>query len=244
MKSVAKLSYECTAIFGSKAAGELVPVHFHFPTSATSAEREKLRYDVCLHLKNTRGQFGHDEVREWPCGIGMNEKGGINDEEFRKYLNNTIYPLFPDMEDVPGKCVLLKVDSGPGRNCMDLLVEARFRGLYIFPGLPNATAVQQETDRNYGPFKGVIRRNLDAIASQCFAHKVPISLSASTIGLIVFGGVCSKTGVVCNDAVTEAFSMESNLASWAAESFKRKMAEIDEADADDGRSPPSDPTPV
>jgi hypothetical protein len=53
----------------------------------------------------------------------MNEKGGMNDEEFCKYLNNMIYPLFPDMEDVPGKHVLLKVDSGPGRNCMDLLVK-------------------------------------------------------------------------------------------------------------------------
>ncbi len=42
MKSVAKLSYECTAIFGSSTAGELVPVHFQLPTSATSAEREKL----------------------------------------------------------------------------------------------------------------------------------------------------------------------------------------------------------
>ena len=72
----------------------------------------------------------------------MNKKGGMNDEEFRKYLNNMIYPLFPDMEDVSGKCVLLKVDSGTGRNCMDLLVEARFRCLYIFPGLPNATLVQ------------------------------------------------------------------------------------------------------
>ncbi len=28
------------------------------------------------------------------------------------------------------------------------------------------------------------------------------------------------------------------------ESFRRKMAEIDEADADDGQSPPSNPTPV
>ena len=69
MKSVAKLSFECTAIFGSSAAGELVPVHFQLPTSATSAEREKLRYDFCLHIKNTRGQFGHNEVGEWPCGI-------------------------------------------------------------------------------------------------------------------------------------------------------------------------------
>ena len=117
------------------------------------------------------------------------------------------------MEDVPGKGALLKVDSGPGRNCMDLLVEARFHGLYIFPGLPNATAVQQETNCNYGPFKGVIRRNLDAIASRCFTRKVPISLLASTIGLIIFGGVCPQTGVVCKDAVAEHFPWR---ATWPA----------------------------
>jgi len=171
MRSVAKSSLKCTCIFGSTAAGEPIPVHHQLPTSATLAEREKLRYDFCRHLKKTRGQFGHDEVREWPCGIGMNEKGGMNDEEFERYINNTIIPLFPDMEDTLGKRVLLKVDSGPGRNCMSLLVSCRFRGLYLFPGLPNATSVQQETDRNYGLFKKVVRRNLAALATSCYAQK-------------------------------------------------------------------------
>ena len=146
----------------------------------------------------------------------MNEMGGMNDKEFWKYINNTIYPLFPDMEDVPGKHILLKVDSGHSCNCMDLLVEVRFRGIYIFPGLSNSTSMQQKTDRNYSPFKGLIRRNLDAITSQCFANKVLISLSASTIGLIVFSELCPQTGVVCKDAVAEAFSVESSLASWTA----------------------------
>ena len=63
----------------------------------------------------------------------MNKKGVMNDEEFRKYLNNMIYPLFPDMEDVPGKCVLLKVDSGPGRNCKDLLVKGNPPNLIQLP---------------------------------------------------------------------------------------------------------------
>jgi hypothetical protein len=31
----------------------------------------------------------------------MHEKGGMNDEEFERYINNTIIPLFPDMEDTP-----------------------------------------------------------------------------------------------------------------------------------------------
>jgi hypothetical protein len=72
----------------------------------------------------------------------MNEKGGMNDKEFERYINNTIIPLFPDTEDMPGKHILLKVDSGPGCNCMSLLVSCKFRSLYLFAGLLNATSVQ------------------------------------------------------------------------------------------------------
>jgi hypothetical protein len=72
------------------------------------------------------GRFGCDEERMWPCTIGLNEKGGMNDEEFDKYINNSIVPLYPDLEDTPSKRVLLKVDSGPGRNGRDLLNKAQF----------------------------------------------------------------------------------------------------------------------
>jgi hypothetical protein len=41
----------------------------------------------------------------------MNEKEGINNEEFERYIDNSIVPLFPDLEDMPGKCILIKVDS-------------------------------------------------------------------------------------------------------------------------------------
>ncbi len=41
----------------------------------------------------------------------MNGKGGMNNEEFERYIDNSIDPLFPDLEDTPGKCILLKVDS-------------------------------------------------------------------------------------------------------------------------------------
>ena len=60
------------------------------------------------------------------------------------------------MEDVPGYCILLKVDSGPGCNSMDFLVKTCFCGLYIFPGLPNATSVQQtaEDRLQLQPFQG------------------------------------------------------------------------------------------
>jgi hypothetical protein len=80
--------------------------------------------------------------------MGMNKKGGMTDDEFKKYIDNIIVPLYPDLVDTPGKHVLLKVGSGPGRNGRDLLMKCRFCGLYIYPGLSNATSVQQETDHN------------------------------------------------------------------------------------------------
>ena len=77
-------------------------------------EREKLRFDFLHHVSSTRGRFGCEEERVWPCTIGLNEKGGMNDEEFDKYIDNSIVPLYPDLEDTQGKRVLLKVDSGSG----------------------------------------------------------------------------------------------------------------------------------
>ncbi len=98
----------------------------------------------------------------------MNGKGGMNNEEFERYIDNSTVTLFPDLEDTPGKCILLKVDSGRSCNCWHLLNKCRFRGVYNYPGLPNSTSMQQETDINfYGPFKGVVWSNLAKIAMTC-----------------------------------------------------------------------------
>ena len=84
--------------------------------SVMADEREKIRYEFLTHTLNTHGRFGNMEERSWPCTIGMNKNGGMMDEEFEKYIDNIIVPLYPDLEDTPGKHVLLKVDSGPGCN--------------------------------------------------------------------------------------------------------------------------------
>jgi hypothetical protein len=42
----------------------------------------------------------------------MNGKGGMKNEEFERYFDNSIVPLFHNLEDMLGKCILLKVDSG------------------------------------------------------------------------------------------------------------------------------------
>ncbi len=102
-RPAAKSSLSCTGIFGSNATGECVPIHWQLPTAATTKDCEKLRFDFLRHISSTRGRFGCEEERVWPCTIGMNEKGGMNDDEFDKYIDNSIVPLYPDLEDTQGK---------------------------------------------------------------------------------------------------------------------------------------------
>ena len=46
--------------------------------------------------------------------MGLDEKGGMDDEEFFKYLLNGIVPLFTDtVADEPGKRSSLKLTVGP-----------------------------------------------------------------------------------------------------------------------------------
>ena len=79
-------------------------------------------------MKNVRGKFGHNEVKTFPCTIGLNEKGGMDKEEFEKYLFINIIPLYPDACDVPSKRVMIKIDSGPGRINIELMARLRNMG--------------------------------------------------------------------------------------------------------------------
>ena len=94
----------------------------------------------------------------------MKLKGGMDEREFRSYFFNSIVPLFPDAEDVTGKRVIIKVDSGPGRMELGFLAEARTLGFIIYPGVPNTTAVTQETDQSYGTFKTQFVKNLKILS--------------------------------------------------------------------------------
>jgi hypothetical protein len=124
--SVERLLLSCTGIFSSSTAGECFLPHWQIPTTATAVEREKVRVNFIQQFVNTCSKFGCKEVREWPATIGMNKKGGMNEEKFNKYINNLIIPLFPDLEDELCKRMLLKVDSGPGRNRTALFLKVRF----------------------------------------------------------------------------------------------------------------------
>jgi hypothetical protein len=146
--------------------------------------------------------------------IGMNEKGGMTNHEFDRYIKNSVIPLFPYLADGLEKLVLLKVNGGLGCNGHDLMLNAQFWGVYIFPRLPNARSVQHKTDDSYGPVKNVIRNNLKRITSAFFDAGTTMKLGQLTFRLIVYGRICPLSGIVCRNAVNKAFSVMSNLKPW------------------------------
>ena len=84
--------------------------------------------------------------------------------------------LFPSSPTLRTCRIMLKVDSIHSCNWRDPLNKCRFRGVYIYPGLSNSTSMQQEMDiKFYGPFKGVVWRNLAKIAMTCYAKGITMS---------------------------------------------------------------------
>jgi hypothetical protein len=56
------------------------------------------------YMKKVRGEFGMGVSASFGVTIGLNEKGGMDMEEFAKYLYNAIMPLYPNAAPEFGKC--------------------------------------------------------------------------------------------------------------------------------------------
>ena len=218
-----KSSASLTMITGSTAAGEALPPHFQFQTAAKSAETQRARYELVQYFHSVYGKFGFTERQLLGVSIGFNEKGGMDEAEFEKYVSNSILPLYPDARDRPGLRVMVKVDSGPGRINGAMLARLKTRGFYLFPGVPNTTAVSQETDRNYGPFKSQFKKNLDQVVDERIKQnklhdgdEVSVSLPPYMVGLMVFGGTDPATGFEVEKGAFEAgFSPTACKNAWA-----------------------------
>jgi len=87
---------------------------------------------------------------------------------------------------------------------VDMLAHLRVRGLYVVPGLPNSTGKTQETNQNYGPFKGLYQHNLHALAGVRFEKKKNINIT--DLPYLVFGGKDDGTGLELRHAFNQSFS--------------------------------------
>ncbi|KAL7474304.1 hypothetical protein ACHAW6_000283, partial [Cyclotella cf. meneghiniana] len=205
----------CTMITGSTAAGEPMPPHFQFLTTAQSEEIQCVNIRMSAFFPKIKGKFGTNCEKEWPVTLAMNLKGGMDEREFRTYFLNSIVPLFPNAKDDQGKRVIVKVDSGPGRMELGFLAEARTLGFIVYPRVPNTTAVTHETDQSYGPFKTQFQKNLKILSGSRLIGNYTTSLPPWMVGLVVFGGTDPVSGVVvpCS-AFNLGFAKEQNCAMW------------------------------
>jgi regulator of sigma D len=80
------------------------------------------------------------------------------------------------------------------------------------PGVPNTTAVTQETDQNYGQFKSVYRSSIRSLSQERFARKM--AMRVTDLPLLVFGGFCNDTGLGIPSSFESGFSVASNLSAW------------------------------
>ncbi len=115
---------------------------------------------------------------------------------FLSTFKKIIMKLFPDAAPMRRRWVILKCDSGLGRLNPTLLAYLRFHGFILYPGVPNTTAVTQETDQSYGPFQTAVHTNLQVIIDERIATDKTRTLSPWIIGLFVFGGEDPKTGLI------------------------------------------------
>ena len=119
----------------------------------------------------------------------------MDEAEFAKYVAVMLQELYLDTTPEKGKWVILKCDGGPGRMNLDLLASLRLDGFHLFPGVLNTTAVTQETDQNYGPFKGAYERNLDKIVEELIAQGKTKLIPAWMVGLVIFWRTTRVAGV-------------------------------------------------
>ena len=111
-RQMSKSSMTITMITTSSAAGEAIALHFQFPTKAKPGN-EGLNIDILMKIKTVEDLFGEVKLTQFPTAFRMNEKGGMNELEFEKYMEDNLIRLYPDAADIPSMRVLLKVDSPP-----------------------------------------------------------------------------------------------------------------------------------
>ena len=97
---------------------------------------------------------------------------------------------------------------------IDLLADLRASGFILYPGVPNTTAVTQETDQNYGPFKMQYCKNLDAVVDERIRQGKTTNINMSQVGLIVYGGVDPETNLVVQSAFEAGFSRDACVHAW------------------------------
>lgn len=110
---------------------------------------------------------------------------------------------------------MIKCDSGPGHINTLLLGNLKLEGYYLYLSIPSTTAVSQETDCKYGPFKTHFHKNLDELAAAWIQGNQRTLIHLTFVGLTTFGDVDPISGhKLTKSAFQTRFSREACLRAW------------------------------
>jgi hypothetical protein len=182
-----KTSQKCTVVFGI-IGDEPIPPLLIFPSGAKTAERMKIDSKKLLSFQQVHAQYGFDSKMYHDVTVAMSGKGGMNAVIFENWITEHVMPLWPDLEDVPGKRVMLKTDMGPGRSQTGFLSRTYVEGMGVFPGLPNGTGCGQEMDQIFRAFKICCYRNRMRLYNARHALDENATITLLDSGYIIFGG--------------------------------------------------------
>jgi hypothetical protein len=56
-------------------------------------------------MLDVRGTFGHESKQSFPVSLGLNNKWGMDNEDFFEYLQKKIMKKYPDAAPVKGRCI-------------------------------------------------------------------------------------------------------------------------------------------
>jgi len=92
---------------GVWAIGDRHPAHFARvrwrSESAQTEEGKMIKIECIRYMKKVRVEFGMGVSASFGVTFGLNEKGGMDMEEFAKYIRNAIMPLYPNVAPEFGK---------------------------------------------------------------------------------------------------------------------------------------------
>ena len=153
----------------------------------------------------------HQQYSQLYLLLAFSANGSVDKNIFFKWYQEVICILYPDIQNAPGKRVLLKSDGGPGRTHEDYLAQSNLDGLVHYPGLPNGTFFQ-ELDQIFAYLKSTMEHNRKQIWDVLFeidGHKAKVEIH--DFAKILFGGKYTfKTGAYINlpNAFAEGLSKD------------------------------------
>eukprot|EP00536_Pseudo-nitzschia_multiseries_P002414 jgi/Psemu1/5464/gm1.5464_g len=194
-----------------------MPPHFQLKSMAKDDANKRIQDSFLEELEHNTvtGTWGFNKPTERWSTVNCNASAGMDGTEFTKVVKDAYMPLYPDLAPVPGKRVVLLVDSGPGREDNELQIITAPEGLCLLTGVPNTTHIWQPTDQNYGPFKTMFRQNKTMLNNSRRARR--LTMRSQNIPRLVFGGQETEY-VTLHSAFHDAFSVEKSKAIWRHDS--------------------------